>query len=193
LTSVPPPAPANDRQRLRQRLLDARAIFATGPDANRASTALARHLEQVLVQLEPQVLGLYWPRRGEFNAVTALESSTRDAPWSRALPWAHREPRRMDYRTWDGATPTDFDECGIPAASGRPVVPDVVLVPCVGFTPEGERLGYGGGYFDRWLAAHPGVTAVGVAWALGRLTAEDFRAEAHDIPLALVVTELGVA
>jgi 5-formyltetrahydrofolate cyclo-ligase len=67
-----------------------------------------------------------------------------------------------------------------------------VLVPCVGFTAAGYRLGYGGGYFDRWLALHSHVTTVGVAWASAQLDDATFVPEAHDLPLALVVTERGV-
>ena len=44
-----------------------------------------------------------------------------------------------------------------------------VVVPCVGFTAAGHRLGYGGGHYDRWLAAHPHVVAVGVAWSAGEI------------------------
>ena len=65
-------------------------------------------------------------------------------------------------------------------------LPDVVLVPCVGFTREGYRLGYGGGYFDRWLAAHPGVISIGLAWSLSET---HFAAEPHDQPLTMVLTE----
>jgi 5,10-methenyltetrahydrofolate synthetase len=75
---------------------------------------------------------------------------------------------------------------------GKPVVPDVVLVPCVGFTPEGYRLGYGGGYFDRYLAAHPGVTVIGVAWEQARVSREELAPQAHDLPLMAVVTEARV-
>ena len=64
-----------------------------------------------------------------------------------------------------------------------------MLVPCVGFTDEGFRLGYGGGYFDRYLAAHPEVTAVGLGWALGRLTEAELKPQAHDQPLVGVITE----
>lgn len=98
----------------------------------------------------------------------------------------------MHYRAWDGSAPPLRDGCGIAACDGPPVVPDVVLVPCVGFTRSGYRLGYGGGYFDRWMAAHPHVTAVGVAWSVGELSETDFAPETHDQPLTLVVTEHGV-
>ena len=98
----------------------------------------------------------------------------------------------MHYRAWDGRAPAVVDECGIPSSDGAPVAPDVVLVPCVGFTREGFRLGYGGGYFDRWLALHDGVTAVGVAWAIGQTDAASYEAQPHDRPLTLIVTERGV-
>jgi 5,10-methenyltetrahydrofolate synthetase len=65
-------------------------------------------------------------------------------------------------------------------------VPDVVLVPCVGFTREGFRLGYGGGFFDRWLAEHPGVTTIGLAWSGAEV---HFPVEAHDRALTLILTE----
>ncbi|CAN5683108.1 hypothetical protein BH11PSE8_BH11PSE8_32120 [soil metagenome] len=99
----------------------------------------------------------------------------------------------MHYREWNGRPPAFADECGISTSDGPPVVPDVVLAPCVGFTRSGFRLGYGGGYFDRWMAAHPHVTAVGVAWSVGEIDDETFAAESHDQPLMLIVTERGVA
>ncbi len=98
----------------------------------------------------------------------------------------------MHYRTWTGGEPTLRDECGIPCVDGAPVVPDVVLVPCVGFTRSGHRLGYGAGYFDRWLAGHPHVTTVGVAWSFCELPQGEWAPQAHDQPLMLIVTEHGV-
>lgn len=68
----------------------------------------------------------------------------------------------------------------------------MVLVPCLGFTPDGFRLGYGGGYFDRYLAQHPDVTAVGIAWSPAQLDPTVFSSQPHDFPLIGVVTELQV-
>ena len=110
----------------------------------------------------------------------------------RALPFARRTPRAMEFRRWDGATPTSADECGIGTASGEPVEPDVVVVPCVGFTAAGHRLGYGGGYYDRWLATRGHVVAVGVAWSFAQIDLERFDAQPYDMPLALIVTEAGI-
>lgn len=195
MSSIIDPAPPA-RHVLRQRLLALREQFITGPRGPAATEALARHLAALLARLEPGCLGVYWPVRNEFNPRPALDlasaASGRWPPWPLALPYCIRDPREMHFRRWDGAAPAVRDECRIPSSEGAAVVPDVVLAPCVGHTAAGYRLGYGGGYFDRWLAAHPHVTAVGVSLAALEIGAADYAPEAHDVPLAAVVTEQGV-
>ena len=162
-------------------------------DAPEAATSLARHLASVLMELEPELLGLYWPQRSEFNAPGIVLADATLAKLSMALPFAQRTPVQMHYRAWNGAAPTLVDECGIPSSDGPRVVPDVVLVPCVGFTADGYRLGYGGGYFDRWMAQHPDVTTIGIAWSGSEIEATQFDVQPHDQPLTLILTERGVA
>lgn len=141
--------------------------------------------------LEPTLLGVYQALNGEFDAMRALTADPSFDPLPLALPHAGRRPAHLHYRAWDRRPPTAVDDCGIATADGPPVEPDVVLVPCLGFTTTGYRLGYGGGYFDRWLAAHPAVTAIGVAWQVTEIDAADFAAEPHDRALVTIVTERG--
>lgn len=191
---------SDTRQALRQRLLQDRQAWATQAAALAAQSQLEQHLADLLCELEPQCLGLYWPIRGEFNprgAALAWLDEMKEGPGGHlALPWASKatagKAPAMVYRRWDGSEPSTRDECGIPCPDGAPADPDVVLVPCVGFTASGFRLGYGGGYFDRYLAQHPHVTAVGLAWSNAELSDEAFAAQAHDQPLMLVVTPDGV-
>lgn len=180
------------RPALRQQLLAQRETFATSPEATIAAAQLGRHLSGILRQLEPELLGLYWPYRSEFNAVAAIRADSTLATLPLALPFARRAPVEMHFRAWNGQAPTLHDDCGIPTCEGALVVPDVLLVPCVGFTAEGFRLGYGGGYFDRWLALHPGVTTIGVAWSASEIAANGFDAQPHDLAMTLMVTERGV-
>ncbi len=177
-----------DRQELRRKLLAERTAWV-GTEAHAAAEkVLAAHLREILAVLEPTLLGLYWPIRSEFNARLALPADTAAPPL--ALPFTRKSMRDMEYRRWNGREePALLDECRIPSVDGAAVVPDVVLVPCVGYSPAGYRLGYGGGYFDRWLAAHPHATAVGIAWASSEVA---FEVEPHDQQLMIIVTERGV-
>ncbi len=89
---------------------------------------------------------------------------------------------------------------GIPEPLG-PALPsaralDIVFVPLVGFDRRGNRLGMGGGYYDRALAFTRARAAaerpllVGLGYALQRL--ERIDRAAHDVPLDMVITERGV-
>jgi 5-formyltetrahydrofolate cyclo-ligase len=61
-----------------------------------------------------------------------------------------------------------------------------VFVPLLGFTPRGDRLGQGGGHYDRWLEANPSVPAIGLAWDCQKM--ENLPVEPHDRRLAMIVT-----
>ena len=67
---------------------------------------------------------------------------------------------------------------------------DAVLVPCVGFDGEGNRLGHGGGFYDRYLRRCPQAAAILTAFEAQRL--ERVPREEHDLSFSLLVTEAGV-
>lgn len=64
---------------------------------------------------------------------------------------------------------------------------DVIIVPLLGFSDTGHRIGYGGGFYDRFLASQPQATTIGLCYEFGKCS---FTSEPHDIPLHHVVTEL---
>jgi 5-formyltetrahydrofolate cyclo-ligase len=73
-----------------------------------------------------------------------------------------------------------------PADDAELIAPDVLFVPLVGFTAAFDRLGQGGGHYDRWLAEHPGVRTIGLAWD-AQLCA-DLPTQPHDQRLEAVIT-----
>jgi 5-formyltetrahydrofolate cyclo-ligase len=64
---------------------------------------------------------------------------------------------------------------------------DAVIVPMLSFDSGLQRIGYGGGYYDKFLATQPQARKIGVCFELGKLN--HVPAEAHDIPLDTIVTE----
>ncbi len=73
-----------------------------------------------------------------------------------------------------------------PRQEAERLTPDLLIMPLVGFTERGERLGQGGGHYDRWLSRHPGTPAFGLAW--DAQLCNDIPTEPHDIPLDAVIT-----
>ncbi len=198
---LPSDPPAAGRATWRSRLLAQRAEFMQSDAAALAQHQILGHLRSLVVSLEPMRLGLYWPVRGEFSAGVSPFDPIWPSELPIALPCADKSTRlesgerpdaHMAYRAWRGPLADARDGCGLPCSTGPIVEPDVLLVPCVGFTASGWRLGYGGGYFDRYLAAHPGVTAVGVAWSGALIEESDWSVQPHDQALAVIVTERGV-
>ncbi len=108
-----------------------------------------------------------------------------------ALPWFADREAPMRFRLWrnphddEGLEPGPFGHPQ-PAGDAEDVVPDLALVPLLAFTASGHRLGQGGGHYDRWLAAHPHVVPVGLAWDCQY--SESLPVEPHDRRLRAVVT-----
>lgn len=80
--------------------------------------------------------------------------------------------------------------------SGAELVPheplDVILTPLLGFDSRGHRVGYGGGYYDRFFAGHPQALRVGVGYEVLRVS-EKLPTEPHDVRLGAIITERGMA
>jgi len=134
---------------------------------------------------------------GVYHAMGAEASARGFARWFAengrrvALPWFADRDADMAFREWRDP----WDDAGLepgpfaipqPESDAGAVVPDWVIVPLLGFTADGDRLGQGAGHYDRWLAAHPQVQAVGLAWDCQ--LCEALPVEAHDRPLRAVVT-----
>jgi 5-formyltetrahydrofolate cyclo-ligase len=108
-----------------------------------------------------------------------------------ALPrFAHRGALMEFARFSDVFDETDLETgpFGLlqPSAGAQAVEPDVLFVPLLGFTTSGHRIGQGGGHYDRYLAARPHVTAIGLAWDAQLI--DDLPVEEHDVRLDYVVT-----
>jgi len=101
----------------------------------------------------------------------------------------------LAFKVWSLEQPLQMGAFGIPVPQhGESIIPQLVLVPCVGFNPSGYRLGYGGGWFDRTLPALLNLEQrplfIGVAFECQ--ASDEFVPEPHDIPLDGVITERGL-
>ncbi|HEY3798992.1 MAG TPA: 5-formyltetrahydrofolate cyclo-ligase [Caulobacteraceae bacterium] len=174
------------RQTERARLIAAREAMPAHARAE-ASAAILATLRDWLPPDPAAVVAGYWPMRGEFDPLPWL----RNLP-AAALPVVTAPHTPLAFRPWREGAPMETALFRTTHPSqGEFVRPDVLLVPMVGFDAAGHRLGYGGGYYDRTIAAlRPGVRAIGVGFELGRLAS--LEPQPHDARLDAIVTEAGV-
>jgi 5-formyltetrahydrofolate cyclo-ligase len=183
---------ADWRRSERLRLLAARKE----PDAARYAVwaeSITASLVERIIAVAGKTLGFYWPFGAEYDPTPVVEAHL-DRGGQAALPVVVARGQPLEYRPWRpgvAMAPGQFAFGITEPVEGPAVVPDLMLVPLLGFDSAGYRLGYGGGYFDRTLAAHPvRPKTIGVGFEIGRLPT--IHPQPHDIPLDLIVTEVGV-
>ncbi|MBR0648560.1 5-formyltetrahydrofolate cyclo-ligase [Roseomonas terrae] len=178
------------RRAERRRLIACRAAV---PLAERRARDLliTGHLRAALPDLAGRHIGFYWPFKGEYDP-RPLVRALHQAGARLALPVVVERAQPMLFRPWWPGVRMMKGIWDIPVpAEGRPVSPDMLLVPLVGFDARGYRLGHGGGYYDRTLAAMPQrPRAIGIGFESLRLPS--IHPQPHDIPMDLIVTEHGV-
>jgi 5,10-methenyltetrahydrofolate synthetase len=178
------------RKARRAELIARRA--ALDADTRAAATQrVTRLLTAALAVDVRMVVAFCWPYRGELDARFAVRY-WRDLGATAALPEVVARYSPLRFRRWWPGAPMKAGVMGIPVPDGTEVVlPDVAIVPMVGWDARGYRLGYGGGYFDVTLAAlAPRPIAVGLACEAARL--ETIFPAGHDIAMDFVVTETAI-
>ena len=150
------------------------------------SRELAEKLYETAEYRAARTIYAYLPYNQEVRTWQIIERAWADGKRV-AVPKVYGEDMKVLYLEdfsqiapggWDIPEPT-FDE---------PVAKDdtaLVLMPGLAFDPEGHRVGYGGGFYDKYLEAHPGHTLVALCYPFQYFARLDV--EAHDIPVNRVI------
>lgn len=157
--------------------------------------ALAAHLDALLEArfgaLRGRVVSGYWPIKSEPD-LRGWMGRLLDRGARLALPVVETRAAPLVFRPWTPGDAMERGDWNIPVpATTETVTPDIALAPLVGWDGAGYRLGYGGGYFDRTLAAlHSRPFVIGVGLQEARLAT--IFPQPHDIRLDAIVTEQGL-
>jgi len=177
------------RKAERLRLLALRVAL---PAEDRAlhTAALMRKLDEMLPAQSNEIVSVYWPIRAEPDL----------RPWMRAacsrglriaLPVAVKVGKPLTFREWhpDSAMTHGLWKIPYPAA-GAEVAPTTVLAPLVGYDAACYRLGYGGGFFDRTLAAMARKPLV-IGLGYPQLQIRTIFPQRHDVPMDWILPGTG--
>lgn len=150
---------------------------------------ISEHLTHLLMTWNRCIVGFYYPIKEEIDIVEVVEELSKTVPFQLVLPCISQG--EMVFQPYEGKNSLKQNSIGLyEPSNGEEMIPDILLVPCLAMDVEGFRLGYGGGYFDRYLAKHVEITTIGVLasrFLCPRLPHED-----HDVVLDGWVTENGL-
>jgi 5-formyltetrahydrofolate cyclo-ligase len=178
------------RRSERQRLLEQREAV---PVEQRMAwnAVITAFLDMGFPMLRQMTIGFCWPYKGEFDP-RFLIRTLRPHGARAALPEVVARDAPLVFREWwpgVAMTPRVFD---LPVPDDTNIVlPHALLIPPVGFDARGYRLGYGGGFFDRTLAARPAQPLkIGTGFEISRLPT--IHPQIWDVPMDFIVTEAGL-
>jgi 5-formyltetrahydrofolate cyclo-ligase len=155
-----------------------------------ASAQMAQWALPLFAPMPPhQAVAGFFPMRSEIDPRPLMQGLV-GLGLSLALPCV--TPRGLVFRQWAYGDPLAKRRFGLsePLDQAALVKPAAFIVPLAAFDRRGHRIGYGAGYYDRALAAHPEALAVGVAFAVQEVPFIPY--EPHDVRLQHIVTEEGV-
>jgi 5-formyltetrahydrofolate cyclo-ligase len=133
----------------------------------------------------------YWPLNSEIDDRPLMEALA-ELGYKCALPVAKFKNLHLTFRQWKHGDPLEEGPFHLqqPQDTAPMVVPEVVLIPLLAFDRLGNRLGYGGGFYDRALKEirhQKECITIGIAYEDQELDSVPF--EAHDEKLDYIVTE----
>jgi 5,10-methenyltetrahydrofolate synthetase len=166
----------------------ARRMARDPADRKRLSEAVIEYLRSLIDVTRYPVLGVYWPIRGEID-LREFARGHIAAGGIVGLPVVVQDAAPVEFWRWRPGVAMKRGHWNIPVPPERDLVsPDALVVPLVGFDARRYRLGYGGGFYDRTLAAAtPRPHTIGIAFADAELPT--IYPQPHDIPMDVIVTE----
>jgi len=178
------------RKAARETLI-AERLAIPGDQRRLHAEAIATALTEEIGDVSGAIVSFYWPFRGEPD-LRGVMTQLAERGAVTALPVVVKRRAPLQFRAWSAGEPLERGVWNIPAPSeGKDVLPDIIISPVVGFDGACYRLGYGGGYYDRTLAALPQTPRIfGVGYAQAALST--IYPQPHDIPMDVIVTETGI-
>lgn len=177
----------DDKESLRKEAIRHRDFI--DPAEDHPEDAVSQFLEAIKPQKGLIVAG-YWPKGREFDCRPVLDEVLK-LGCECALPVVQKDTKILKFALWSDGDELSEGAFGImEPVSNDWVEPDILIIPMLAFDRHGNRLGYGGGYYDATIAdlkSRKDILCVGMAYGqqavLFNLPAED-----HDQPMDWIIT-----
>ncbi len=177
------------KKRLRKEFLEKR-LQLQRLDHEKLSSQIVENLAQWLVAKDFDKIFYYWPHKGEANILSL--PSVLDKGFEFSLPIV-KPDKRMEFYCWEKGDSLQKNCFGINEPCPRKEshrVPDkktLIIVPSLALDPSGTRLGFGGGFYDRYFSRYPRASKLGVVFSFQFV--KNLPKEEKDVRVNYIVTE----
>ena len=184
----------SEKRKLRETMLQKRRTVPHGLSAQ-AGSCVARHFaDHPILAFAPSFAG-YIAMRGELDVLPVFDIM---AKYNKLTALPRIEQTTLQFHRWQKHEPLQrHPQLGSeePLPTAEPLLPAIVLVPLLAFDGAGNRLGYGGGFYDRTMQQLRGLPDaplfIGAAYSIQELPSVP--ADENDARLDGIITELGVS
>ena len=139
--------------------------------------------------IKGKIFGGYYPFNHEINAIQILEKFEK-LNYTISLPKIKKDSQ-MDFYYWSSKDPLTINKYGIPEPISKTIkYPDILLVPLVAYDKNLNRIGYGGGFYDRYIQKIKKIKkilTIGLAYSFQKV--KKIPINKYDIKLDFVITE----
>lgn len=174
-----------DKQALRKQIRDQKRAMTDAQIVEKSEKLAALFAASKAYKDAKTIYG-YLPYNQEVRTVAMLQKALEDGK-KIAVPKCYGDEMRFIYL--DDLSQVEKGYCGIPEPiADEPVADDktaLVLMPGLAFDPQGHRMGYGGGFYDKFLAAEPNHPTLALCYDFQMM--EHLETEDHDIPVDTVI------
>lgn len=185
------PSINDEKKAARREFRDMRNTLSANERA-RLDSAICSHVTSCPSFISADTVLCYFPVKGEPNILPIAEEALR-LKKTVAFPISHVESKRLTFHIISSLSELTEGAYRIPEPSAKAPVPTVLqnavcIVPALAFDKNGKRLGYGGGYYDRFLAEFDGVS-MGLAY--DSFFVDELPTDSYDMTVNIIITEKG--
>jgi 5-formyltetrahydrofolate cyclo-ligase len=180
---------SDQKQQLRKLLIKKRKSFhkISEEHKNDITHNLIYFLNKKKYLIEGNIIALYWPIGSEIDTRPSLAALNEHKI---IISIASTEKTNIKFRLWKPNTRLEINKLGVKINSVEIKNPDVIICPLIGFDKNLNRLGRGGGYYDKILFNNQNAVKIGFAYSIQE--SDSLPIEKHDISMNAIITEKSI-
>lgn len=180
---------SENKNKIRKEIVEKRKIFHIKSEdySNSAAINLIKFFNFNNYYIKDKNISIYWPIGSEINTLPSIAALI---DFGAKISLASTENSIIKYRLWNPNDKIEINNLGININTKEVKKPDVIICPLIAFDTSLNRLGRGGGYYDKSLNKYKNTMKIGFAYSIQKIKMVPI--ETHDISMDVIITEKAI-